>query len=117
MQWRRGLWIWTLVLLAALLILWALPAKAGDTQAGKAIYKKRCVICHGETGAGDGPMGKLLKPPPPSLADANRMAGRSDEDLIKIISDGQGRMPSYKGQLSQGQIEDVLAYIRTLASR
>ncbi len=62
-------------------------------------------------------MGKMLKPPPPSFADAERMAGRSDEELTKIIASGEGSMPSYEGRLSASEIQDVLAYIRTLAAQ
>lgn len=60
-------------------------------------------------------MGKMLKPPPPDLSDADRMAERSDEELVEVITEGTGSMPAYDGRLSEGEIENVVAFIRTLA--
>jgi mono/diheme cytochrome c family protein len=92
-------------------------SSAADLEEGKATYKKSCLMCHGEIGDGNGPMGKLLKPPPPSFADADRMANRSDEELAKRIKEGKSPMPSYDGRLSVGQVQDVVAYIRTLVAK
>lgn len=105
------------VLAVLLLVAWVGPASAADAEAGKVTFKKRCVVCHGNSGAGDGVMGKMLKPPPPSFADASRMAGQSDEALTKIITSGKDKMPAYEGKLSASEIQDVLAYIRTLAAK
>ena len=38
----------------------------------------------------------------------------SDADMTALITDGKGKMPAYKGKLSDAQIKDVVAYIRTL---
>jgi mono/diheme cytochrome c family protein len=49
------------------------------------------------------------------------MAAYTDADLTKIISGGGASvgklplMPAFKGQLSDAQIADVVAYIRSLA--
>ena len=47
---------------------WLAPASAKNVKnpysgkssinAGKSIYKTRCIVCHGEKGKGDGPAGK-----------------------------------------------------------
>jgi mono/diheme cytochrome c family protein len=34
-------------------------------------------------------------------------------DQVRLVEDGQGAMPSFKGELSQAQIADVVAYTRT----
>ena len=34
-------------------------------------------------------------------------------DQIRLIEDGEGLMPSFKGKLSRTEIEDVVAYTRT----
>ncbi len=118
MRWRIPMVLCVAAVACALVLAAGVsPLKAADAEAGKATFTQRCVVCHGAGGVGDGPMGKMLKPPPPSLADAKRMADRSDEELIKIISKGKGRMPGYEGNLPDGQIQDVLAYIRTLAGK
>lgn len=110
--------IGVLALLAVvLLVAWAGPASAADAESGQKIYKQKCLMCHGASGAGDGSMGKMLKPPPPSFADADRMVKHSDEELITKIKEGKSPMPSYGSRLSDSQIQDVLAYIRTLATK
>ena len=114
---RAALWASVAFVALGLVVLGAAPASTADANTGQALYKKRCAVCHGQGGAGDGPMGKFLKPPPPSFADASRMGGVSDEQLTKVISEGKGRMPSYSGQLSPDDVQNVLAYIRSLAGK
>lgn len=105
------------LLAVVLLVAWAVPASAADAEAGQKIYKQKCQMCHGTSGGGDGSMGKMLKPPPPSFTDADRMVKQKDEDLITRIKEGKSPMPSYGSRLSDSQIQDVLAYIRTLATK
>jgi mono/diheme cytochrome c family protein len=38
----------------------------------------------------------------------------SDADLIASTTNGKGKMPAYKSQLTAPQIADVIAYVRTL---
>ncbi len=41
----------------------------------------------------------------------------SDDDLIAITTNGKAKMPAYKGKLTDAQIKDVVAYIRTLQKK
>lgn len=99
--------------------LWVLGQSAwaagGDPAKGKAVYEKACVACHGPQGKGDGPTGKVLVPP---AADFTSAASRkkSDADLLKIIENGKPptAMIAWKGQLSDQDIQNVLAYVKTL---
>ena len=59
----------------------------GDAQAGKAIYERSCVGCHGPTGQG-GRMAAMLAVPPRNLADQAYMGTRSDQQLFDVISKG-----------------------------
>src|SRR4029434_10858064 len=54
----------------------------GDAQAGKAIYERSCVGCHGRTGQG-GRMAAMLAVPPRNLADQAYMGTRSDQQLFR----------------------------------
>lgn len=94
---------------AALVVLWPVVAIAADPAAGKTLYEKHCVACHGKAGKGIGTL--------PNLSDAAYMAGRTDAQLLeKITKGGQGSgMPAWEKILSESQRHDVLAYIRTLA--
>jgi high-affinity iron transporter len=88
------------------------PVGAADLERGKAIYGDRCSICHGEGGRGDGPTGRVLPTKPADYTKAGFWQGRKDEELLQIIRKGKGLMPKWEGGLSEGEIADVLAYIK-----
>ncbi len=119
---RHPRWMHTVVLIAVGIALevWIQPrllSSAGpQLGTGKAIYEKHCLICHGSRGKGDGPTGKVLIPPATDLTSAASKT-KSDADLLKVIRDGKPptAMPAWKGQLSEQDIRDVLAYIRSLS--
>ena len=78
---------------------------------GKRLFTRHCAGCHGSEGKGDGY--KLLGPDPANLtAPATRK--KSDSALLGTIHEGKPNMPSWKGLLSNRDIQNVLAYIRTL---
>ena len=84
---------------------------ASFAQDGAATYKAKCQMCHGATGMADTPAGKSTKARPFNDPDVMKM---SDADLINITTNGHGKMPAYKGKLTDAQIKDVVAYIHTL---
>ena len=85
--------------------------KAAHPAKGKTLFIKHCAGCHGVQGKGDGY--KLLGPDPANLtAPATRK--KSDRALLATIHEGKPNMPSWKGLLSERDIRNVLAYIRTL---
>lgn len=81
---------------------------------GEATYKAKCQMCHGATGAGDTPAGKSMKVK--AFKDPE-VAKMSDSAMIALTKNGQGKMPAYKDKLSDAQIKDVVAYIRTLEKK
>src|SRR5262245_45598975 len=95
----------------------AVAGGAGDAAAGEKIYKLRCTPCHGPQGKGDGPLGKSLNPKPRDHTDGAYMKTRTDAELIDVITNGKGAMPAWgkTGTLSPTDIQNVLAYVRTLA--
>lgn len=112
--------ITTVVLLAivlGVLPVWYKPAPlaASETDSlgrGKLIFERNCAGCHGLKGKGDGY--KLLGPEPADLTVLST-SGKSNEDLLKTIHEGKPNMPAWKPQLSEANIRDVLAYVRSLA--
>ena len=86
-------------------------AFAGGGPDGAAIYKAKCAMCHGPDGAGQTAMGKSMKLKALGSAEVQKL---TDAEMIKIITDGKNKMPAYKGKLQTGDIEAVVAFIRTL---
>ncbi len=83
-------------------------------SSGETTYNGQCQVCHGTTGAADTPAGRALQAE--SMFD--RVVVRaSDTALIIFVKNGSGKMPPFKDRLTDGQIEDVIAYIRTLEER
>ena len=99
-----------LVLLLAIvaMVLAPLAAVAAD---GAAVYKAKCASCHGPDGKGETTIRKSMKLRSLASADVQKI---TDADLTKVISDGKGKMPAYKGKLSAEEIKALVAYIRTL---
>jgi len=87
----------------------------GDPTTGKAIYERHCIACHGPQGKGDGPAGKMLKPPAADFTSAASKK-KSEVDLKEAIENGKPgtAMGPWKSQLSQTDISEVLGYVRAL---
>lgn len=85
--------------------------KAAPSAKGKTLFIKYCAGCHGPEGKGDGY--KLLGADPANLT-APETKKKSDSALLATIHEGKPNMPSWKGRLSDRDIQNVLAYIRTL---
>ncbi len=95
----------------------AKPPSITPAQMGKGLYEVNCAICHGSTGAGDGPVGENLTPKPSRLNDAV-LASRPDDLIFKsiksgVMRDGRQTMPPAK-DLTDAQISQLVAYLRTL---
>jgi mono/diheme cytochrome c family protein len=82
------------------------PYANGDPVAGKAIFVPKCGICHVLSDAGtSGSIGPNLdeKKPPEEL-------------IVDRVVNGKSPMPPFKGQLSDKQIADVVAYVHKAVS-
>lgn len=78
----------------------------GDPAAGKAVFASAgCESCHTLADAGStGTVG-------PNLDDASPSADK----VVERVTEGKGVMPSFQGQLSEQQIQDVAAYVSSVA--
>lgn len=92
----------------------------GDAPAGKTVFTSNCAVCHGMHGKGDGPAAAGIKPAPPDFTDKKWAQGITDKQIYEVIRGGgaavgrSAHMPAWKGRLSDSQIRDVAAYIRSL---
>ena len=105
----------------ACLLLWPLAGQAQDAAAGQEIYEQYCALCHGPQGKGDGSLSANLDPKPRDHTDGAYMNALNDAHLLNVIGAGGAAaglspiMPAWKDILSAQQIQDVVAFVRTLA--
>jgi len=52
------------------------------------LFTTKCVVCHGDHGAGDGPGAAALNPKPRAFADPTWQASITDEQIKKTIVEG-----------------------------
>ncbi len=90
----------------------------GDPAAGAAVFAKSCVLCHGPAGHGDGRI--KSDPPPRDFTHPEGLRTSSDWQLYQVIRNGGAilgmspRMLPWKDILSDREIRDVAAYVRSL---
>lgn len=97
---------------AAVILLAASIAVPAFSQAsGAATYKAKCAMCHGADGLATSTMAKNMKI---QSFKAPAMVKATNVQLFTSTKNGKNKMPAYAGKLTDAQIKDVVAYIRTL---
>lgn len=95
----------------------------GDVNAGKAKFQMFCASCHGATGKGDGAAAAALNPKPRNFQDTATMGKKTDAHLKKVIQQGgtavglSALMPPWGSSLSEQDLANVIAYIRSLGKK
>lgn len=98
-------------------------AYAADTAKGKSIFTSYCASCHGQAGKGDGPAAAALNPKPDDLSNPKVAGKLTDKYLTDIISKGgaavgkSALMPPWGGTLKQADIQNVIAFIKSLSKK
>lgn len=97
-------------------------AKAGDPGAGKAVYERKCALCHGEKGDGKGPGAERLVPRPRDFTSGlfkirtTSTNAPTDQDLFDVITHGMPgtSMPGW-AMLPEKDRWDLVAYVKGFA--
>ena len=99
-------------ILAGLLLFCGTAAEAQSGAAGA--YKASCAECHGANGGANTAMGRSL-----GMRDLRspEVQKRTDADLTDIITNGMATMPPFKDKLTKRQIQEMVAYLRTIAKK
>ncbi|MDR6924571.1 FTR1 family protein [Pseudomonas sp. BE134] len=94
------------------------PIITPDPTRGGPLYAQHCSVCHGDAGAGDGPAGVGLTPPPSNLRDATRLDHLSLYALYSTLGQGiEGTdMPAFADQLDDRQRWDLATYIASFSA-
>ena len=74
---------------------------------GASIFTAKCAACHGATGQG-GSHGLF-----PALAGDGVVNAADPKNMLAMIEHGKSMMPSWRGQLSAGDIAAVATFVRT----
>ena len=99
------------------------PVSYADMAEAKSNYTTFCAKCHGAGGKGDGSGAATLATKPRDFTDCARMAKESDDVLFKVIKEGgkpngfSGDMQAWNNAFEDGEIKDLVAYIRTFCKK
>jgi mono/diheme cytochrome c family protein len=95
----------------ALVSILSMAGVVGLAQSGQDTYKAKCQSCHGATGMADTGAGKAMKVKPVNDPDVKKL---SQADMIAVTTNGKGKMPAYKGKLTDDQIKAAVDYYISL---
>ena len=99
-----------IALLASLCLVGSI-ARAQDVANGEKVYKAKRASCHGPDGKGETAAGKTTKARNLCSADVKNEA---DAAWTDIILKGKNKMPAYDKKITDAEVKDVSAYMRSL---
>jgi len=89
--------------------------RAADEKAGRSeLWKENCEKCHGADGRGETEEGK--KKGARDLSNAKWQKTISDDRMIRSVTRGRDKMPSFSKVLSEEQIKELIREVRALAA-
>jgi cytochrome c6 len=77
---------------------------------GADVYKTKCQSCHGASGVPSPAMAKAMGVKP-----IGEVKSSPEAKMITVTTNGAGKMPAFKGKLTDAQIKDSVSYFRSLA--
>ncbi|MBI4006351.1 MAG: c-type cytochrome [Gammaproteobacteria bacterium] len=89
------------------------PRTGESINRGKVIYDTHCIVCHGEQGYGDGPVGKKYIPDPMNLT-IDYVQIQPDGQLFYTISHGSIAMPFYRDAIPVEDRWHLINYIKAV---
>jgi len=103
--------MWLLVCCVLILFCVWVVSPANAQSGSEGVYKAKCASCHGADGAGATPAGKATKARGFCTDEVKK---ETDDDWTQIIVKGKNKMPAYDKKLPEGEVKEVVAYIRGL---
>ena len=97
------------ILILAVLIISA-RAVCFAQSSGEAIYKAKCLNCHGTAGLANSGIGKVMKVKPVTDPEVLKM---SEKEMVAAVRNGMGKMQAYKDSLKEAQIKESVDYFRS----
>ena len=81
-------------------------------SSGEAIYKAKCQSCHGAEGTPNPGIAKAMGVKPASDPSVKSI---SEAQMIADTTNGKGKMPAFKGKITDPEIKASVDYFRTFA--
>jgi mono/diheme cytochrome c family protein len=90
------------------------PLEKSDDNAekGKALFQNLCLVCHGETGKGDGPIIPKFRNPP--SYSSKPVSDYPEGRIYHVIMRGKGVMKPYSVQLNYKERWQIIQYVQKL---
>jgi mono/diheme cytochrome c family protein len=101
-----------LAMVAGGICMWNQMAQA--QSGGEKVYKGKCATCHGPEGKGETPVGKATKAHDFCSEEVQK---ETDEEWTTIVVKGKNKMPGYEKKLTDAEIKEAIAYIRSLCKK
>jgi cbb3-type cytochrome c oxidase subunit III len=104
----------------------AKPVVAIEAGTGAQAFLGYCAMCHGPSGAGDGPLARALQGQGVvvlRLDDGARLQALGFDGVRRVVSEGGGHtgrsnmMPAWSEQLAPALIDSIATYVLTLPSQ
>ena len=115
--------LFSIVAAGAIIASASAAVRAADMAAAKQNYDTFCVKCHGPGGKGDGPAAATLATNPRNFSDCAAMGKISDDTMFNVIKNGGAAaglskdMQAWSSGFDDGEMHDLVAYIRTLCKK
>lgn len=87
----------------------AFGQEAGGYAQGKELYEKKCQMCHGENGEGNGPMASAFSEPPANFTKPEFWRNNPDKRIMNAVENGYKVMPPI--DLTRDQTRNVITYM------
>jgi len=91
-----------------------LNRSAQAQNGGEKVYKAKCATCHAADGKGDTAAGKATKARDFCSEEVKK---ETDEEWSAIIVKGKNKMPAYDKKLTDAEVKDAIAYVRSLCKK
>jgi mono/diheme cytochrome c family protein len=92
-----------------------IPETEQSLAEGQLLYERMCQHCHGESGKGDGLVGKMYKGVPVYSSDA--LKNMNDGHIFHVITYGKGRMWAHGSQISPADRWKIVQYVHQLQAQ
>jgi mono/diheme cytochrome c family protein len=99
------------IVLLGVVCLAGTAVRGQDAANGEKVYKAKCASCHGPDGKGETAAGKATKARDICSADVKK---ETDAAWSEIIVKGKNKMPPYDKKITDAEVKDVIAYMRSL---